>query len=279
MIFIIKKFIKFKFPKIFKILKIILNRDDDANIQFKGWGLSINHSPPWKGISKNKTFIGFSECKRILIEKIKKKDFFISQYKNNNSIFEILDGLNYRHYIVYYTSLIAYNNTASKNIVECGVCDGLSIFFVINKYKENQSFNAYLYDSWAEMKEEYLDLKNEKKMLGKYNYLNLETTKKNLKDYDSHLIYNKGYIPDTFKTSKNPDIISWLHIDLNSSIPTSESLKFFYPKLENNGVILFDDYAWNGFESTREVIEKFLEDKTGDFFHLPTGQAYFIKRK
>ena len=49
--------------------------------------------------------------------------------------------------------------------------------------------------------------------------------------------------------------------------------------LSKISAVLFDDYAWNGFESTREVIEKFLEDKTGDFFHLPTGQAYFIKRK
>ena len=72
--------------------------------------------------------------------------------------------------------------------------------------------------------------------------------------------------------------MSWLHIDLNSSKPTLDSLEYFYPKLEKNGIILFDDYSWNGYEKTREIIEIFLEDKEGEFLHLPTGQAFFVKK-
>ena len=50
-------------------------------------------------------------------------------------------------------------------------------------------------------------------------------------------------------------------------------------KLENNGVILFDDYAHINYEDTRKVIDNFLYNKEGNFLHFPTGQAFFIKTK
>ena len=58
----------------------------------------------------------------------------------------------------------------------------------------------------------------EKGQIGNYSYLNIETTKENLVSLGSKVIFNKGYIPDVFKNEKNPDVISWLHIDLNSSL-------------------------------------------------------------
>ena len=91
-----------------------------------------------------------------------------------------------------------------------------------------------------------------------------------------------GYIEThrnvTFETSSNPNTISWLHIDLNSSMPTLKCLDFFYEKLETNGIIIFDDYGWKGYEDTKEVIDIFLNDKKGTFFQFPTGQAVFLKK-
>ena len=89
----------------------------------------------------------------------------------------------------------------------------------------------------------------------------------------------EGYIPEIFISEKNhPDDISWLHIDLNASKPTQETLNFFFPRLCSNGVVLFDDYGWDGYESTRKVADTFFKDKKGDFLHFPTGQAMFIKK-
>jgi len=61
-------------------------------------------------------------------------------------------------------------------------------------------------------------------------------------------------------------------------MPTYESLDFFYPKIEKNGIILFDDYAQDGYEETREVVENFFVDKNVIFLHLMTGQAMIIKK-
>ena len=129
------------------------------------------------------------------------------------------------------------------------------------------------------MKEEYLITPREKKNKGNYSYLDIDVTKRNLGDFKDNVIFNKGYIPEIFSEGKNPDKICWLHIDLNSSKPTKESLEFFYPLLEVGGVILFDDYSWSGYDDTRKVIDDFLLAKKGQFFHVPTGQSFFIKQK
>ena len=57
-----------------------------------------------------------------------------------------------------------------------------------------------------------------------------------------------------------------------------ETLKFFYDKIENGGIILFDDYAYEGYEDTRIVVDDFLNNKNVQFFQLPTGQAIFFKK-
>ena len=61
-------------------------------------------------------------------------------------------------------------------------------------------------------------------------------------------------------------------------MPTKESLEFFYPKIEKNGIILFDDYSQDGYEETREVVENFFVNKNIIFLHLMTGQAMIIKK-
>ena len=40
-----------------------------------------------------------------------------------------------------------------------------------------------------------------------------------------------------------------------------ETLKFFYDKIESGGIILFDDYAYEGYEDTRIVVDDFLNNK------------------
>ena len=55
-------------------------------------------------------------------------------------------------------------------------------------------------------------------------------------------------------------------------------IQFFYDKIEINGLIIFDDYGWKGYEDTKEVIDIFLNDKKGSFFQFPTGQAVFLKK-
>ncbi len=254
-----------------------------GGITFNGWGMITYTNPPWKD-TKNVDSINFEKTSKKLVSLIKNKKFVLSQILNEekkieNQIYHVLKSLNelkWRHYIVYISALLASRNTKKKiNLVECGVCDGLTIFFALNAL-QNKNYKVFLYDSWQEMKKSFLN-KDELRHLGDYNYLSLSKTKKNLKDYRKNLVYNVGYIPQIFKHHVYPKSLSWLHIDLNASKPTIEVLNFFYKKINSGGIILFDDYNHLSYEPTKRAVDKFLKGKQGQFLNLPTGQSIFIK--
>tara|TARA_B110000977_G_C10993595_1_gene460931 strand:+ start:849 stop:1142 length:294 start_codon:yes stop_codon:yes gene_type:complete len=94
--------------------------------------------------------------------------------------------------------------------------------------------------------------------------------------FEKDIIFFKGYIPNVFQNGDHPNEISWLHIDLNSSQTTLETMEFFYSKIVENGIMIFDDYGM--FETTKEVVDNFLKNKIGHFISYPTGQGMFIKK-
>jgi hypothetical protein len=55
-------------------------------------------------------------------------------------------------------------------------------------------------------------------------------------------------------------------------------LKFFFSKISKNGIILFDDYGFNEHLETKIAVDKYLSNKKGSLFHLPTGQSIFFKK-
>ena len=63
-----------------------------------------------------------------------------------------------------------------------------------------------------------------------------------------------------------------------STRPTIDSLKFFFSKISKNGIILFDDYGFNEHLETKIAVDKYLINKKGSLFHLPTGQSIFFKK-
>jgi len=271
----LKRLIKKKFPKLFKILKVLKLRNDD--ISFEGWGLmTTSTNTPWENNNKNSEI--FNAIHNQMLKDIKKRRFIDTT--PGNDIFdtiETLEGLKWRHYIIFISVNLLTELKSKKNFVECGVGDGLSISYVLNQISGSEA-DVYLYDSWSAMKKKYLFTSKEYKNIGSYNTLNFNITRENLKKYNNNIFYNRGFIPEIFETSLNPNTISWLHIDLNSSMPTLKCLDFFYEKLEINGIIIFDDYGWKGYEDTREIIDSFLEFKKGSFFQFPTGQGLFIKK-
>ena len=256
-------------------------------ITFAGWGMTTATNPPWT-YNNNNEIIKFEEINNKLIQLIKDEKFILTQFrmkeegKNRKEEIEnyllTLDAFKWRHLIVYYSFLLAKKFTQKEmNIVECGVCDGLTIFYAINAYtKKNYDLKVYLYDSWQKMERKHLN-DQELHHLGDYNYLNVNITKNNLRDYSENLIFNVGYIPEVLALSNYPKHLSWLHIDLNSSSPTIEALKFFYEKLNSKGVILFDDYGHKSYEPTKYVIDNFFNNLDGQLIAFPTGQAMFIK--
>jgi hypothetical protein len=174
-----------------------------------------------------------------------------------------------------------FADSSNVNFVECGVGEGISTFFSIKEIKNNENFSKlwkmHLYDAWAPMRKKEL-LDSELISEGKYSELTIDMAKNNLKEFEKNIIYHEGYIPESFKNKPdNPESIIYLHIDLNSAKPTLEALKFFFPRLKERGVILFDDYGAINYLETRKMVDEFFKDKKGIMMEWPTGQAIYYK--
>ena len=118
-------YFKKKFPKINRVIKIFKNKE---NFKFEGWDMYLKLYSPWDQPNKNYTLDTFENINNELYALVKNKKFILSQFSNSHDIFDVLNTLRWRHYLVVYTAHLALTRTKSKNFVECGVCDGLTIF-------------------------------------------------------------------------------------------------------------------------------------------------------
>ena len=270
----------FKFIK--SVLKVILGRSsivDISNITFSGWKMATGSYTPWQSGDANILSKSFESCDIELMRHVIEKNITLTQF-NPKTVHLEVPQLKWRHFVVYWTASLASNLKTSehKNFAEMGVCDGLTAYFASHARKNNCcDGDFYLYDSWDEMVSGLLT-ESEKQSAGAYAYLNINNTKKNLSLCDNEkFVFVEGYIPESFKLNLNPQTLAWLHIDLNSSIPTVASLDFFWDKILTGGIILFDDYAWPGYEDTKLKVDQWCLDKSVSVFHMPTGQGLLFK--
>jgi hypothetical protein len=261
-------------PKVRKFMEFVRDTFFPIKPRFIGPGIKINHDPPWIDESKNSVFNQTSND-------IKK--FHFGAVQSTGVDVHRIDTLLWRHWIVSYSTkhAIEFAKTDEYNFVECGVADGFSAFYALREIKDQEKnlsmSKMHLFDSWGPMKEEDL-LDSEIESKNRYSELKLSATKNNLKEFEDLIIYYKGYIPEIFEQSPQPpSSIVYMHIDLNSTKPTIACLNYFFPKLVEGGVILFDDYGWNNHKDTKHEVDKFFVDKPGILMQLPTAQAIFFK--
>ena len=246
------------------------------NPEFIGWGMSTHAIPPWIMSKNSELNTNFLKADSSLRNKIKKNDFIIQIWDNHDDRMLVMDTLLWRHYVISWCAFNVIQRKLEKNfnIVECGVGSGLSSFFILSFFSK-YNYKINLFDSWEKLDEQNLT-DYEKTKMDWYDYLSIDVTKKNLGEYKKGINYFKGHIPQIFKNLNFENKIDLLHIDMNSAKASKEALIYFYPKLNKNGIILFDDYGWKYREETKKYIDEFLSNKTGFFFPLPTGQAFFI---
>lgn len=189
-----------------------------------------------------------------------------------------VDALLWRHWNVAYSVHHAFRHTGCSDFlaVECGVADGMTANFAAAQgvAECSEFFSLHLYDSWSTMREDGLTT-SEGGMDGRYGALSQNLTRRNLDKYGPNLFWHPGYIPETLDDSA-PETVSWLHIDLNSAKTTMLVLDFFYPRIRPGGVVLFDDYGWDGNTEMRITVDDWFREKTGTLFPLPTGQAIYF---
>jgi O-methyltransferase len=250
-----------------KNIGIWIRKQIEHGITFDGWGMKTVHELPWNGGIRNEFFI--------LVSQDIKKHFDFSGDDGVN--LSVVDGL-LCHWIVSYCVRHAVEFTGKDlELVECGVCNGLTAFFALRELQGLGSCDRmHLYDAWLPMCKDSL-LESEKESVGNYSNITIERVKKNLSEFDN-IIYHPGYIPDSLHSEPpSPEKISYLSIDLNSAGATIAALEFFFPRVLKGGVILFDDYGGIDHSPTKKSVDKFFADKYGILMPLPTGQAIYYR--
>lgn len=251
--------------------------------RFSGWGMTSRHELPWVD---RYNWDDFRQTAQYIKEQYIKEQFKFDEKTDVNA--GLFDSLLWRHWIISFSAKYAVEFNRSQgnelNLVELGTADGVSAFFTMRQIENckknapNIKYTMHLYDSWGPMRaKELLKTGPESLSVGRYaNETSLERTKRNLAEFKDKVFYHQGYIPESLRASAAPDSIIYMHIDLNSSMPTLAGLEFFYPRMIPGGVILFDDYGGSDYSDTKEVVDGFFAKKPGILMKLPTGQAIFF---
>jgi hypothetical protein len=106
---------------------------------FEGWGMTTKTTTPWENNGNHALTKKFSIVDAKLKDLVRNKKFRFQYMFPIKDQIKFLNELNWRHYIVYWSSTYAVKNTKTeqKNLAECGVCDGLSTFYAINAVKDS----------------------------------------------------------------------------------------------------------------------------------------------
>jgi len=181
-----------------------------------------------------------------------------------------------RCYSLYKSTEFAANNLEG-DFVECGVWKGgASMIIALTLLQEGKTDRKlYLYDTFEGMSEptdkdthvyeknltaQSLWSKNNKADHNEWCYASFCEVEKNMKSTkypQENIVYIKGKVEDTIPNTI-PTSISILRLDTDLYESTKHELKYLYPKIQNGGIIIFDDYGtWGG---SKLATDEFLSE-------------------
>jgi len=186
-------------------------------------------------------------------------------------------NVRYRGYILKWA--VSQVRGIEGNFVECGVYDAKAATLILNlENLKATKRKFFLIDTFSGIPQKGLtDREKDLGYEGQYADITLPQVKVKLKNYLDVVEFHEGVIPDVFEDLVL-ESVAFLHLDLNAAHPTKSSLDFFYPNLSAGGIIIFDDYGWEGYEDQRILVDKFFSDKPEEILVLPTGQGLVIKK-
>ena len=177
-----------------------------------------------------------------------------------------LKQIEWRAHIVTWAANQALRNEIEGDFVECGVWYGV-LSKTICEYLNMENFGDrrfYLVDTFGETQGSHSYYKNDI-----YN-----DVKDRFSIYPQIQII-RGLVPECLPKITSSKI-AYLAIDMNSSEPELETLKYFYKKLVKGGIIYFDDYGWS-YPELRKVVDEFFSDKPETLLHFPSGNSIVVK--
>ncbi len=94
--------------------------------------------------------------------------------------------------------------------------------------------------------------------------------------FSSAIVIHKGWIPEKFFEIETSNF-AFVHIDVDIYEPTKASIEFFYPRLNNGGILICDDYGFSTCPGATLAIDEFLKDKPERMISFASGGGWFMK--
>ncbi len=90
-----------------------------------------------------------------------------------------------------------------------------------------------------------------------------ETSYEDLKGYFSiqhrNVTLLKGFSPDVFNSIHPHKKYCYVHVDVDLYQSVKDAIDYFWPRMVDDGVIIFDDYGWDTTEGAKMAIDEFVD--------------------
>ena len=199
--------------------------------------------------------------------------------KDNRKIFNIDAWDNTRRDMLTLLLRTIIENEVEGIMAEVGVYQGLTAKLIHNYLPERQ---LHLFDTFSGFTERGVAAEKAKTNSTISASHFADTFIDKVKDYispqNNNVIFHPGYFPESIPNGFEDLRFSFVHLDADLHEPTLEGLRFFYPRMSNNGIIIVHDYnAWLG---ARKATDEFLADKTEIAIPMPdkSGSALIVKQ-
>lgn len=161
--------------------------------------------------------------------------------------------------------------------VECGVFEGATSWLILRHAPKwlNRERQHHLFDSFEGCSEPgSLDHPNHfhKGILA----CDEESVRRNLASFQERASFYKGWIPERFNEVADR-IFAFVHIDVDLYEPTKDSIEFFYPRLNNGGILICDDYGCGTCPGATKAVDDFLSDRPEKMLAFASGGGFMIK--
>jgi len=137
-----------------------------------------------------------------------------------------------------------------------------------------KSKTIHLYDTFCGMPP--TDPRHDLYDKGSFNDTSFDSVLSFLEGCHNIKIY-PGIFPETAQIM-NKSKFCFVHIDVDIYRSVADCCDFFYPRLVNGGVMIFDDYGCTSCPGARLAVDGYFKNKLEFPCYLPTGQCFAIKQ-
>lgn len=171
-------------------------------------------------------------------------------------------------------SLLALVEGVPGDLAECGTYEGASAHLLAQRLDDEHEF-LHLFESFQGLPRP--SVADGDYWKGGDLAANEELVRTRLARFGEAVVIHAGWIPDRFPEVEDR-VFSFVHVDVDLYEPTAASVRFFYPRLVTGAVLLFDDYGFSSCPGARRAIDEFVGTIPEPLVHIPTGQAFLVKR-